>query len=313
METAPAISSGRGGTSIDARALEKLAAHAAADVPGVLTEDAGLDRLTLRGTPRADMRVDDRGTVTVDVHVVVSWPSPVAAIASTVRTTVARRLVGGAGVRVARVNVEVDDVRARPAGGPRRIRRADLEAFDTDSPFLIPQVREPVVRGVPVPEDIEAIRPRTNHRPVPFITPTTPVPSRPRRIDTRTARAVRVTAPPPPAVRSPQVRSSATKGWRPTAPKRSTPAHPSVRGRSAAVWSPRVPQRKLGWSPRITPTPTPARPTAPGPRTLLTPSIPRRNLGWSPRIPLKATGWSPQIVPGRARARRAQQQEGGRR
>ncbi len=96
----------RGALHVAPRALDKIAGHAAAQVPGVSRTGSGLGRLVGRGSPRASSTVAGE-TIRVGMDVAVTWPHGAAEVARGVRTAVTSELAGLTGLSVAAVDVTV--------------------------------------------------------------------------------------------------------------------------------------------------------------------------------------------------------------
>ena len=96
------------GVRISERAVSRIVAGAAASVPGT----TGLTRsLAGRTYPRYDVIVDDAaGTCSVEAFIAVVWPSPVTAVAESVRRTITDWVTDMTGLTVTHVNVVVGPV-----------------------------------------------------------------------------------------------------------------------------------------------------------------------------------------------------------
>lgn len=115
------------------------------------------------------MLVDDTaGTVGIEMFIAVTWPSPVTAVAETVRGTVAETVRELTGLRVTRVNVVVGPVVT--GEHIRRVTRGQLE----DLP------RRPRPRPVAAPP-VRVRRPRTTVT-VPLRPVSAPAPPRLRQV-----------------------------------------------------------------------------------------------------------------------------------
>jgi uncharacterized alkaline shock family protein YloU len=115
VETHVAATTELGRISITNAALEQLVGYTAAECYGVVGQAAGgkVRRLLRRGerlTKGIDVRSGDDGLV-VDLHVVVEYGLNLAEVAATVRSRVGYELERQTGLRVASVEVHVDDVR----------------------------------------------------------------------------------------------------------------------------------------------------------------------------------------------------------
>lgn len=134
---------------IEDRIYRAYATRGALSVPGVVTHASGINRITGRTLPRAELRWDaDHRSVTVDLQVAVSWPSPVVDVAAAVRDSVARWVTDATGAQVAAVNVEVAAV--VPVTGARsRVTVDDLEDAP-QHPDLAPVSARPLAPESPV-------------------------------------------------------------------------------------------------------------------------------------------------------------------
>lgn len=99
----------RGTLTVADRVIDKLAAHAATFVEGVVPAGSTLDRLAGRQLPRATSQVRGR-QARVGVQIAVAWPQPLADTAGEVRTTVTQELTRLSGPTVVAVDVTVDRV-----------------------------------------------------------------------------------------------------------------------------------------------------------------------------------------------------------
>lgn len=124
--TAPAMletMSPTGTTTVAARVVEKLAARAAANVPGAHgVSTSGLPSLLAplhRGTATADADID-HDTIRLVLHIEVEWPAPVAAVARRARDEVRSTVLEFVGLDVGAVEVRVEQfVGAQPRPQPR--------------------------------------------------------------------------------------------------------------------------------------------------------------------------------------------------
>lgn len=110
----------RGSLEVRASALQHLAEHSAASVPGTVTRRSGLDRLRGRGYPHAD--VTTKGSTSwVTLHVAAIWPCPVESLLTTTRDRVQERVTLLSGTAVTEVDVIVHLV-SDCQGNDRRVR-----------------------------------------------------------------------------------------------------------------------------------------------------------------------------------------------
>ncbi|SFP78728.1 Uncharacterized conserved protein YloU, alkaline shock protein (Asp23) family [Amycolatopsis arida] len=124
--TAVALDAGladRGRTTLEPKAVERLAAHALSEVAGV----RGVARRVLGVTvgegdsaPRVSARVDG-DDATLDVRLAVAYPASVAATTERARAHLVRRVGELTGLAVRRIDVEVAVLR-RDAPVGRRVR-----------------------------------------------------------------------------------------------------------------------------------------------------------------------------------------------
>ncbi len=99
----------RGRTELADRVVEKIAARAAGEVPGVLGGPA--DRETGARAPRAAGRVRDwRASLRVTLG--CAYPAPVVPITTAVRERLAQRLAELAGVEIVDLDIVVDQLGA---------------------------------------------------------------------------------------------------------------------------------------------------------------------------------------------------------
>lgn len=133
----------RGATVLSEAAVERIVVEAIASVPGTVSSSSRFSKLARRGFPRVDVQLDAfGGAVAAEAEIAVSWPSPVAHVARTVRSTVTRWLADATGLPVVRVDVKVASVTGRDGGAPMaRVTRADLDAHDPAPPLAPPRVR----------------------------------------------------------------------------------------------------------------------------------------------------------------------------
>lgn len=99
-----------GHTHISERAINRIAAHAAGTVPGVVSTSGGIVKLG-GSYPRCAALVDrTTGRARLDVALAVSWPSPVSAVAARVRDAVRQEVEAATGLSAGVVNVSVEQV-----------------------------------------------------------------------------------------------------------------------------------------------------------------------------------------------------------
>lgn len=110
----------RGSLIVAPRVVERIAAIAASEVPGVVPSESVIAQLTSRSLPRADVRLAGR-RARIEVSVAAAWPVPLGAVAAAVRDRVTEQVSGLASLTVDGVSVEVCDVVlvAEQPGGPQ--------------------------------------------------------------------------------------------------------------------------------------------------------------------------------------------------
>lgn len=99
----------RGSTVVHDRVAQRLAVQAALETEHVCPHSSGLDKITGKALPHAQLTV--RGNrVRGDVKVAVQWPAPAVQVARNVQRNVVRALSGLAGFDVDDVDVTVAHV-----------------------------------------------------------------------------------------------------------------------------------------------------------------------------------------------------------
>jgi uncharacterized alkaline shock family protein YloU len=111
----------RGSLRIGDKVAERLAMHAAVSVPGVERHAAGLDKITGRDLPTAQLDISANRAV-AQLKVAVAWPHPLVEVARAVQRNVADALHAMAGLEVDRVDVEVSHVSVPRTTSSRRVR-----------------------------------------------------------------------------------------------------------------------------------------------------------------------------------------------
>jgi len=114
VEPGHALSSPLGRITISSDAIAQIVARTAAECYGVVGMSARgrVGRLLVRGRERQGIEVGGNGQgVTVDLFVVVEYGLNLAEVAATVRSRVAYELERLTGLRVAAVEVHIQDVR----------------------------------------------------------------------------------------------------------------------------------------------------------------------------------------------------------
>ena len=126
----------RGRNAYSTKAVTKIIAAAIRTVPGT----ASLDSTFGRSYPRIDVQIDDEyDTLSCDLIIAATWPSPVTSVAETVRSTVDAWVRGMTGIRPVRINVTVGPVEPGPA-----VSEEQLAAFDV-TPHPVPVHVNPLV------------------------------------------------------------------------------------------------------------------------------------------------------------------------
>ncbi|BBY49920.1 hypothetical protein MARA_33880 [Mycolicibacterium arabiense] len=109
----------RGSLTVRDRAVERLVIAAALDCDGVDRRSTGVDRITGRELPRADVVVSG-DHVRAAVAVAVEWRRPLAETSSAVAQSVTHALATMSGLVVDGVDVHVATVLPPGAGTPKR-------------------------------------------------------------------------------------------------------------------------------------------------------------------------------------------------
>ncbi|WP_075724671.1 Asp23/Gls24 family envelope stress response protein [Corynebacterium aquilae] len=112
-----------GHTMISTKAVTKIVAAAVKSVPGT----AQLDSAFSRSYPRIDVQVDDEcDTMSADIIIAATWPSPVVTVAETVRATVDAWVREMTGIRPVRINVVVGPVEPGVAVSEQQLQAHDI-------------------------------------------------------------------------------------------------------------------------------------------------------------------------------------------
>lgn len=109
----------RGSLTVRDRAVERLVIAAALDCDGIDRRSTGVDRITGRELPRADVVVSG-DHVRAAVAVAVEWRRPLAETSSAVAQSVTHALATMSGLVVDGVDVHVATVLPPGAGTPKR-------------------------------------------------------------------------------------------------------------------------------------------------------------------------------------------------
>lgn len=111
----------RGSLQVADKAVDRIAAHTAALVDGVVAIRSGLDKLVGRRLPKVSSDVHgDR--VRISVEIAVAWPMSVADVARTVRHDVHAAVSHLAAMRVLGVDVSVSQIERRTVAPTRRVQ-----------------------------------------------------------------------------------------------------------------------------------------------------------------------------------------------
>ncbi|HHY07820.1 MAG: Asp23/Gls24 family envelope stress response protein [Lawsonella sp.] len=134
-----------GGLHVDPAVANVIIREAALSVPGCIEHAVGMGHLTGKTLPQADLTMDGP-YVAAEAHIAVSWPSPVAEVARTVRDTIRTHLEIFLEAKVTEVDVFVDDVTCSPAPGskarPDRVTFEELANFDPTPAALTKNPKE---------------------------------------------------------------------------------------------------------------------------------------------------------------------------
>lgn len=137
----------RGSLVIKERAIERIAAAAALQVPGVVRHgDNGLRRITGRDLPRADVTTGGNA-VAVNIYIAAEWPYDAAMLTRRVHDSVERALHDLTGLRVHELNVLVaatavpeDDENTSETQLPVEYLESDIVAARTEPRSDVPTV-----------------------------------------------------------------------------------------------------------------------------------------------------------------------------
>ena len=111
----------RGSLRIGDKVAQRLAVHAAISTPGVARRGGGLHALTGRDLPTARVNVASNRAA-AELTVAVTWPHPLAEVATAVQRNVADALHALAGLVVDRVDVAVSHLSVTDTTAPRRVQ-----------------------------------------------------------------------------------------------------------------------------------------------------------------------------------------------
>ncbi len=111
----------RGRLEIAEQVVQRVAAIAACEVPGVRRVGSGLEGVVGRRYPKVQAQVAG-GHVRVRVDIAVGWPAPLARTAAAVRTRVRERLSALVGLTVDVVDVTVATVEVPTRADERRVQ-----------------------------------------------------------------------------------------------------------------------------------------------------------------------------------------------
>ncbi len=117
MDIAQSVASPLGRITIAQAAVAQIVGHTAAEcygVVGMAARGGKVGRLLARDRLTQGIEVErDEGGVGIDLHVVVEYGLNLAEVASTIRSRVAYEVERLTGLRVARIEVHIEDVRRR--------------------------------------------------------------------------------------------------------------------------------------------------------------------------------------------------------
>ena len=99
----------RGSLTLTDKVAQRLTVHAASMTAGVCRHAAGLNKITGRDLPHAQLSIA-ANRVTARVKVAIAWPRPLDVVAREVQRNVAEALTTLAGLDLDRVDVEVAHV-----------------------------------------------------------------------------------------------------------------------------------------------------------------------------------------------------------
>lgn len=111
----------RGSLRIGDKVARRLAVQAALSTPGVERHAAGLDKITGRVLPTAQLDIASNRAA-AQLKVAVTWPHPLAEVAHAVQRNVADALRTMAGLAVDRVDVEVSHISVTDTAFARRVQ-----------------------------------------------------------------------------------------------------------------------------------------------------------------------------------------------
>lgn len=170
-------------THIEDRVYSALALQAALSIPGVIGHASGITRFTGRRLPRSGIRWDALHTsVSVDLQIAITWPTPVVDMARVVQETVRHWIGDFTGTPVVSVNVDIEAIVPAPETQPP-VNSAALDAAPR-APQLNPISITPLSVSSPTIERKTSLRPIRARRPT--IPSPIPVPSPPHLIPVRT-------------------------------------------------------------------------------------------------------------------------------
>lgn len=159
----------RSTTHIEDRVFSILALQGALSVPGVIGHTSGITRFTGRKLPRSSIRWDALHTsISVDLQIAITWPSPIVDIARVVQDTVCQWILDFTGTHVVAVNVDIGAVVPSPRAH-LPVTSADLDSTPR-APSLQPISTEPLTVTSPV------VNRRFSLHPIRVGRPTVPAP-----------------------------------------------------------------------------------------------------------------------------------------
>ncbi|EEI63492.1 Asp23/Gls24 family envelope stress response protein [Corynebacterium glucuronolyticum] len=236
----------RGFNHFTERALSTIVQQAILSVPGVVQRSSGLEKITGRSYPRFNIDADDaNGSVSIDSTIAVTWPSPVTAVAETVRDTVRTWISRFTGIENVSVNVAVGPV----VNVPTRVSMNHLLDFGLE-PATIPVRYTETIPVSPTVKPQRELRP-IDRGTIPELRPI----DRGRQPELRAIDAGTIPEAWSPETPEPRfVRPTSLPNAKPVmsvhTPQPVTPASPRVT-RKASVISPKTPRPVQAISPRV--------------------------------------------------------------
>lgn len=171
-----------GRVHISERAVTRIVEAACASVPGTVRVTRSLERLS-RSYPRFDVLVEpttpgstEAGSVSVEAHIAVAWPSPAADVACAVRDTIIEWVEDLTGLYCTRVNVVVgtaivdqhqrSSLSSRPQVSAETLAHANLHPPITPVRVPMARVYVPETPAAPTLKQISTSSSTTTLRPI---------------------------------------------------------------------------------------------------------------------------------------------------